>query len=252
MAEPSFCLNRQSMILGTVTTEQADAMLSEILYALLPIYRRWKKLYLYLDEPAAGKKAETEYSFKEYFGGLLKKKRDYHDFAQFISQIIKRTPYYDFVNGVPEGKLLTGPVKFFGQVYDYADILIYAYYKHFYVISIPTIPVWKNNELHFVIGCEPDCVVKNIFDKTIKAIYAELLPFSLDDGERFTFIGKEYDGQKMYREKETNYIWYKDGLHKNHYEIFDSTSGKHIGEATLQGIIDYSKKDSSKTIKQCL
>ena len=35
-------------------------------------------------------------------------------------------------------------------------------------------------------------------------------------------------------------------LHKTHYEVFDKTGRKHLGEANLEGTIDSGKADPSK------
>ena len=54
-------------------------------------------------------------------------------------------------------------------------------------------------------------------------------------------------GRSVYEEISTGYYWYLDNLHQNHYEVFNN-DGQHVGEANLQGIIDYSKR-GNKTIK---
>jgi len=70
--------------------------------------------------------------------------------------------------------------------------------------------------------------------------------FSLLDENCFTKTKLIEQGQRVYREKDTNYYWYLDNFHKNHYEIFDNTGKQHIGEATLQGELDTSKRDNTK------
>lgn len=54
-------------------------------------------------------------------------------------------------------------------------------------------------------------------------------------------------GEPVYREKSTNHYWYWDNFHNYHYEVFDS-KGKHLGEANLDGELDTSKNDKTKTI----
>lgn len=71
--------------------------------------------------------------------------------------------------------------------------------------------------------------------------------FSLLDRNRFSKTNLIEQGQSVFQEKGTNYYWYLDNFHKNHYEIFDST-GKHLGEANSQGQLDSSKKDNTKTM----
>lgn len=53
-------------------------------------------------------------------------------------------------------------------------------------------------------------------------------------------------GAEVYKELATGRLWYKDTLHKNHYEIFEPTGRRHIGEADMNGIVDFSKADSTK------
>jgi len=69
----------------------------------------------------------------------------------------------------------------------------------------------------------------------------------LENEYRFTRTSKVEQGQQVYKETETNRYWYLDKFHKTHYEVFNSV-GKHIGEANLDGFIDESKKDNTKTI----
>jgi hypothetical protein len=69
----------------------------------------------------------------------------------------------------------------------------------------------------------------------------------LENECRFTRTGKTEQGQQVYKEIGTNRYWYLDNFHKNHYEVFDSQCN-HIGEANLNGTIDESKKDNTKTI----
>lgn len=63
--------------------------------------------------------------------------------------------------------------------------------------------------------------------------------------EKTTFIQQ---GKAVYKEIETGYFWYLDNFHKTHYEVFDS-KGQHLGEASLEGKLDKTKKDNGRTIK---
>lgn len=73
----------------------------------------------------------------------------------------------------------------------------------------------------------------------------------LRNTERFEVVeGKFYDGRKIYKEKRTNYYWYVDNFHYGesaHLEVFDR-HGYHLGEATLNGELDYKLKDTKKSI----
>ncbi len=73
--------------------------------------------------------------------------------------------------------------------------------------------------------------------------------FSLDDTMRFEkYHGTGHiQGAQVYREIGKNRYWYLDMLHKTHYEVFDNT-GKHLGEADMEGEIDFTLCDKNKTI----
>jgi len=89
------------------------------------------------------------------------------------------------------------------------------------------------------------------------------LEYSLDSGEkirdeqtilrdttRFRKTGLICQGRSIYIESTTGRYWYVDNLHKStpHLEVFDKTGKNHLGEADLEGNINYSKSDSDKTI----
>ena len=59
-----------------------------------------------------------------------------------------------------------------------------------------------------------------------------------------------FHGRAIYKEIKTNHFWYVDNLHfgaKSHIEVFTST-GSHIGEADLNGCINYTKCDNTKVL----
>mgnify|MGYP002624319572 CR=1 FL=1 len=53
-------------------------------------------------------------------------------------------------------------------------------------------------------------------------------------------------GAEVFREIATDRLWYKDTLHKDHYEVYEPRGRKHIAEANLNGEIDFSKADDQK------
>lgn len=73
--------------------------------------------------------------------------------------------------------------------------------------------------------------------------------FTLKDNNRFEKYNaiKPIQGAIVYREIATGHFWYLDMFHKTHYEVFDHT-GKHLGEAGMDGMLDTTKKDKNKTI----
>ncbi|MDR2449221.1 MAG: hypothetical protein LBD52_04600 [Prevotellaceae bacterium] len=100
-------------------------------------------------------------------------------------------------------------------------------------------------------GTVRSIIIDNLFDESHYIAVAKkrgiTVPFSLKDTARFTKTSRIEQGQPVYMEKITNYYWYKDNLHKTHYEVFNS-EGLHVGEADLGGNIDKSKRDTSKTV----
>lgn len=73
------------------------------------------------------------------------------------------------------------------------------------------------------------------------------VPFSLKDASRFMGTGHVVKGARVYQECDTEYYWYKDTFHHNHYEVFDR-NGNHLGEANLSGDLDTSKADPNKKL----
>lgn len=74
--------------------------------------------------------------------------------------------------------------------------------------------------------------------------------FSLTDKTRFQATAFRWHKQKIYRETTTNYFWYYDFFHdtnKKHFEVFNA-QGIHLGEASLEGVLDEKKADNQKRI----
>ena len=74
-----------------------------------------------------------------------------------------------------------------------------------------------------------------------------IVEFSLKDTTRFNKTKLVRQGQPVYKEIETSRYWYLDNLHRNHYEVFDS-SEVHIGIADMQGNVDISKQVSNRCL----
>lgn len=74
-----------------------------------------------------------------------------------------------------------------------------------------------------------------------------LFEFHLDDPNRFEKTSHVENGASVYRELSTRRLIYKDMLHKTHYEVFDKF-GRHLGEMSIQGVLDCSRVDVSKRI----
>lgn len=71
--------------------------------------------------------------------------------------------------------------------------------------------------------------------------------FDLADTSRFSPTGKVEQGASVYKERSTGYFIYLDNLHKTHYEVFSPT-GRHVGEMSMNGILDRHTADASKRL----
>lgn len=72
--------------------------------------------------------------------------------------------------------------------------------------------------------------------------------FELNGNPAFKRTNMVYQGQTVYQELRHNQYWYLDNLHKNHFEVFDAT-GKHLGEADLDGNVDSKKRSKNKHLE---
>jgi hypothetical protein len=90
---------------------------------------------------------------------------------------------------------------------------------------------------------------KLIYDRTSKIPPRDFETVLLDV-PRFRRANRKYDGREMYFEPGTKRYWYVDNLHFGaaaHIEVFDR-SGKHLGEASLEGELDVGRADPLKDI----
>jgi hypothetical protein len=112
-----------------------------------------------------------------------------------------------------------------------------------------SIPIVKNNSEEFLVKL--DCLdnksaIENwlrekqiLKDPELKGI--------LKDAKRFRKIPRQGEPNR-YFEILTKRYWYLDELHRNHFEVFDSTGKNHLGVADLEGNIDETKKDPNRSI----
>ena len=73
----------------------------------------------------------------------------------------------------------------------------------------------------------------------------------MNEFERTNFLHAK---MRIYKNLSSGDYWYYDYFHKDnkeHFEVFDST-GHHKGEANMNGVIDTTKRDSSKSIVSIL
>jgi len=107
------------------------------------------------------------------------------------------------------------------------------------------------NELPCLVSiptAETDTEFNNWYSHLNKEIYL------LFDRARFERTNHVWIKEKIYKEKSTGYFWYNDFYHrenKKHFEVFDS-KGIHLGEASMEGILDQSKADPTKSISHII
>ncbi|WP_293083573.1 hypothetical protein [Okeania sp. SIO3B5] len=136
--------------------------------------------------------------------------------------------------------------------------------QHQEIIGCNSISIVKNNDIENLI--QLDSIDKKVGLENWLETSCQLSQFNYDesctnppndkqtilrDTNRFESTQKQHDGRKIYKEKETGYIWYVDNLHYGksaHLEVFDKTGKNHIGESDLEGKIDRAKSDKNKSV----
>ncbi len=136
--------------------------------------------------------------------------------------------------------------------------------QHQEIIECNSISIVKNNDTENLI--QLDSIDKKVGLQNWLEITCQLSQLNYDesstdpptdkqtilrDTNRFEPTEKQHDGRKIYKQKETGYLWYVDNLHYGkyaHLEVFDKTEKNHIGESDLKGNIDRSKSYKKKSI----
>ncbi|MGL4852634.1 MAG: hypothetical protein ACRC3Z_08335 [Phocaeicola sp.] len=118
-----------------------------------------------------------------------------------------------------------------------------------------------HNNSEMVLFCDaahqielPNSFIKVPSFTTVDELYSYckdkgVFAFNIEDDTKFSHESgiSLVQGAKVYKEIGTGRYWYLDMFHKDHYEVFDPTGKKHIGEAGIEtGTIDTTKEDKSK------
>lgn len=189
------------------------------------------------------------YSFYDYINEVLE--RIYndnidHDLAKFILdyrdnfEIISLEKKYSFEVYVENDPRFKNDISL-KHVCENQNILI----------SISENSYWYRKTINIIIKYSDNRqnlkhIIYNLYNSDCSYISWEEKKFSIHDKERF--VKKSIDGHPdAYQEIGTANIWYLDRLHKDHYEVFDSKTGIHLGEASIEtGKIDDTRKDLKK------
>jgi len=115
---------------------------------------------------------------------------------------------------------------------------------------------WDNKRIPFCTGANQSIkFVENLFyeDARHEAIEHQFFPkLELEKDSRFKKSQHApVKGAVVYEEIKTKNLWYKDTFHTGksaHFEVFNAV-GIHLGEASLEGILDRSKADKNKNGK---
>lgn len=85
----------------------------------------------------------------------------------------------------------------------------------------------------------------NSFEEFVLWLKTKNNGFTLLNKKRFKRTKYHAKNDIIFQEIDTDYYWYWDSFHDSHYEVFAAWD-KYLGEASRDGIIDYSKADDKK------
>lgn len=209
---------------------------------------------LFCDMNLSSLQLSSDFSYSDFRIGVAESNID---FAEFILNIEEKSPLVDFIddsdlNEIADCKVYIHEIPF------ESDCIKYSCIHDVILLSFPTSSFWKANKLPFDVKTR-SCIqqigtLRNIYNENIESLRTNKeIKFSLEDKSLFQRTNSIYlpTKQRVYREIRTGNYWYFDAYHKNHYEVFDSNDN-HLGEASLDGIIDYTKADKSRSIKSLL
>lgn len=204
----------------------------------------------YIDDSCDKLYLSENFSLQDYQDEIITRNRE---LADFVFEYADRFEQIDISSISQETNLKVGDDTRFSKNIS----LKFACRNENILFSVSEQPIWNRNKITFSIF-ENKTVNKfelyNLHSKNIDYLPIELPPFSLEDKNRFQKTNFKHEKQAIYLEKSTGYYWYNDFFHKDnkaHFEVFDS-NGNHLGEASMQGVLDTSQKDKTKTIRNVI
>ena len=209
---------------------------------------------LFCDNDLSTLQLSSDYLYSDY---RLSVAESNIDFAEFILNIEEKSPLVDYIDDFDLNEIVDSKVYIYETPFENSCIK-YSCIHDIILLSFPTADFWKTNNLPYKIrsqkGIRQDGILRNIFDENIDSLrQIKEKQFSLADKSKFQRTNSIYypTKQRVYREIRTGYYWYFDVYHKNHYEVFDENDN-HLGEASLEGVIDSSKADPSRSIRSLI
>lgn len=181
---------------------------------------------------------------------------DYRDAVAFFLEVSDRSPIIDYLDEVQLNKITRDRVFLFGFKPYSSEFFDYLASMNGCLLSFPTSPLWLRSHIHLEIyrdGVMRTCILDNVWGDDISGLFdTEEIPncqFLLQDESRFVRTNRVNKRSIIYKELYCDRCWYLDDFHKSHFEVFNVTTGDHLGEASLDtGILDVSKRDSSKSL----
>lgn len=157
-------------------------------------------------------------------------------FKVYLSRLFDKPYWEDSLRHDADSKYLFGAISVsstsLAEACERQRIIISFNHNSFRNTSIA---VYKNGEY---------VVVDNLFEEghytTLLHTRGLLKKFSLKNRTLFTRTNLVRQGKPVYQEIATNYYWYLDNMHRNHFEVFNANK-EHLGIADFEGNLDTSK-----------
>jgi hypothetical protein len=181
---------------------------------------------------------------------------EYRDAVAFLLDVTDRSPIIDYLDESQLNEITRDRVLLFGVEPVSSEFFYYLAIRHGCLLSFPTSPLWLIPriplEIYRTEGMQA-FILDNIWGDDISVLIAtEQIPtcqFLLQDESRFVRTSRFNKRSIIYKEICSGRLWYLDDFHRSHFEVFDASTGEHLGEASLDaGFLDTSKRDSSKSL----
>jgi hypothetical protein len=280
-----FCLNTLCLTYtNNIEKDKIQSLLDQVLLFLIKTWKQHKKLNqkdlrLFVDEC----QSQTNlFCFKEYLKSLASRGKNFSNLttlANALRRICITIPYYDD-NSIDVDSLfhICGK-KVHIEFSDFqenniipsdsnyqpnASIFCYTKETGKNLLSLANKKFWTKEKIKFATSSQNNKIehheIENncIYENNEEKIEHKFFQFKLEDECYFKKTNRIYHaesglaGVPIYKKISDGTYWYKDRFHEEsnpHFEVFDEQY-KHIGEANLNGDIDYKKKDANKSIQR--
>ncbi len=181
---------------------------------------------------------------------------EYRDAVAFLLAVTDRSPIIDYLDEVLLHEITCDRVLMFGVEPVSSEFFYYVALSHGCLLSFPTSSLWLKPRIPLEIYRDEGVqtfILDNVCGDDISGLLdtEAILEFQflLQDQSRFVRTGRFNKRSVIYKEIYSGRLWYLDDFHRSHFEVFDASTGDHLGEASLDaGFLDTSKRDSSKSL----